>query len=52
MEGRALFSPLIKEKLMAVKAGWEGRYFEDFEVGDIYRSRIGRTLTQAACQQH
>jgi acyl dehydratase len=47
MEGRALFSPLIKEKLMAVKAGWEGRYFEDFEVGDIYRSRIGRTLTQA-----
>ena len=32
---------------MAVKQGWEGRYFEDFEVGDIYRCRLGRTLTEA-----
>src|SRR3954463_13389796 len=32
---------------MAVKTGWEGRYFEDFAVGDIYRCRLGRTLTQA-----
>ncbi len=32
---------------MTVKAGWEGRYFEDFEVGDVYRARIGRTITQA-----
>jgi itaconyl-CoA hydratase len=32
---------------MTVKPGWQGRYFEDFEVGDIYRSRIGRTITQA-----
>jgi itaconyl-CoA hydratase len=31
---------------MAVKPSWEGRYFEDFEVGDVYRSRIGRTVTQ------
>ena len=31
---------------MAIKPGWEGRYFEDFEVGDVYRSRIGRTVTQ------
>jgi len=30
---------------MAVKQGWEGRYFEDFEVGDIYRCRLGRTVT-------
>jgi itaconyl-CoA hydratase len=30
---------------MAVKRGWEGRYFEDFAVGDVYRSRIGRTIT-------
>jgi hypothetical protein len=22
---------------MPVKPGWEGRFFEDFEVGDIYR---------------
>ena len=32
---------------MPVKPGWEGRFFEDFEVGDVYRSRIGRTVTQA-----
>lgn len=31
---------------MAVKTGWEGRYFEDFEVGDIYPHPLGRTLTQ------
>jgi itaconyl-CoA hydratase len=31
---------------MPVQTGWEGRFFEDFSVGDIYRSRIGRTVTQ------
>lgn len=31
---------------MAVKTGWEGRYFEDFEVGDVYPHPLGRTLTQ------
>ena len=30
-----------------IKAGWEGRFFEDFEVGDIYRCRYGRTVTEA-----
>jgi acyl dehydratase len=25
---------------------WQGRFFEDFEVGDVYRSRLGRTVTQ------
>ena len=30
---------------MAVVDGWVGRYFEDFKVGDIYRSRLGRTIT-------
>lgn len=30
---------------MAIKEGWAGRYFEDFEVGDIYRHRLGRTVT-------
>lgn len=24
---------------------WRGRYFEDFEVGDVFRSRLGRTIT-------
>ena len=32
---------------MPVKPGWEGRYFEDFEVGDVYRCRYGRTVTEA-----
>jgi itaconyl-CoA hydratase len=30
---------------MSVVSGWEGRYFEDFNVGDVYRCRLGRTLT-------
>ena len=30
-----------------VKPGWEGRYFEDFQVGDVYRCRFGRTVTEA-----
>ncbi|MFZ2052230.1 MAG: MaoC family dehydratase [Solirubrobacteraceae bacterium] len=25
---------------------WRGRFFEDFEVGDVYRSRLGRTVTE------
>ncbi|MPZ92293.1 MAG: MaoC family dehydratase [Actinobacteria bacterium] len=32
---------------MSVKDGWVGRYYEDFEVGDIYRFALGRTITQA-----
>lgn len=31
---------------MSVKEGWQGRYFEDFEVGDVYRCRYGRSLTE------
>jgi itaconyl-CoA hydratase len=30
-----------------VKPGWQGRFFEDFEIGDIYRCRYGRTVTEA-----
>lgn len=30
-----------------LKTGWTGRYFEDFSVGDIYRSRLGRTISEA-----
>jgi len=32
---------------MAIVEGWQGRFFEDFKVGDIYRSRVGRTITDA-----
>ena len=27
--------------------GWHGRFFEDFQVGDVYRHPLGRTLTTA-----
>lgn len=30
---------------MGVKAGWEGRCYEDFEVGDVYIHPLGRTIT-------
>src|SRR3954454_19878657 len=30
---------------MAIKEGWRGRFFEDFEVGDIYKHPLGRTIT-------
>ena len=26
--------------------GWEGRYFEDFTVGDVYRHAHGRTISE------
>lgn len=32
---------------MTIKDGWQGRFLEDFEVGDIYRCRYGRTVTEA-----
>ena len=32
---------------MSEKVGWIGRFYEDFIVGDIYRSRIGRTISEA-----
>ena len=31
---------------MSVKPGWQGRFFEDFEPGDRYRARLGRTVTE------
>ena len=30
---------------MAVQKGWQGRFFEDFEVGDVYEHPLGRTVT-------
>ena len=31
---------------MSEKKGWQGRFFEDFEVGDVYAHPLGRTITQ------
>src|SRR5215217_5968676 len=30
---------------MAKREGWRGRFFEDFEVGDVYEHPSGRTVT-------
>lgn len=32
---------------MAIKKGWEGRFLDDFEVGDVYEVSYGRTITEA-----
>ncbi|HUZ87856.1 MAG TPA: MaoC family dehydratase [Candidatus Baltobacterales bacterium] len=32
---------------MTVKPGWKGRFYEDFEVGDVYEHPLGRTITTA-----
>jgi len=32
---------------MSIKLGWDGRFYEDFEVGDIYRHPLGRTITES-----
>jgi acyl dehydratase len=32
--------------MSTVRPGWEGRFFEDFQVGDVYRCRYGRTVTE------
>ncbi|MEW6636491.1 MAG: MaoC family dehydratase [Actinomycetota bacterium] len=30
---------------MPEREGWRGRFFEDFEVGDVYEHPLGRTVT-------
>jgi acyl dehydratase len=30
----------------AAPKSWRGRYYEDFDVGDVFRSRLGRTITE------
>ena len=30
---------------MTIKPGWNGRFYEDFEVGDVYQHPLGRTVT-------
>src|SRR5258708_14975264 len=30
---------------MTIKEGWRGRFFEDFDVGDVYQHPLGRTVT-------
>ena len=32
---------------MGLKQGWTGRFFEDFEIGGVYRHPLGRTVSEA-----
>lgn len=32
---------------MSKQPGWEGRFYEDFEVDDVYRHPLGRTITES-----
>jgi itaconyl-CoA hydratase len=32
---------------VSVKPGWQGRFFEDFEIGDVYQHPLGRTVSEA-----
>jgi len=32
---------------MPVREGWGGRFYEDFEVGDVYKHPLGRTISEA-----
>jgi acyl dehydratase len=32
---------------MTIKEGWRGRFFEDFEPGDVYQHPLGRTVIGA-----
>ncbi|TDD70719.1 MaoC family dehydratase [Jiangella aurantiaca] len=32
---------------MAIKPGWQGRFYEDFEIDDVYQHPLGRTVTEA-----
>jgi itaconyl-CoA hydratase len=34
------------EEFVAPKE-WRGRFYEDLEIGDVYRSRLGRTISEA-----
>ncbi len=31
---------------MTLKPGWQGRFYEDFEIGDVYQHPLGRTITE------
>ena len=39
--------PLEEKSGMPPRETWFGRYYEDFEVGDVYRSPLGRTISEA-----
>jgi acyl dehydratase len=36
----------MSTELQAAPKAWRGRFFEDLEVGDVFRSRLGRTISE------
>lgn len=32
---------------MTITPGWTGRFYEDFQVGDVYQHPLGRTITES-----
>lgn len=37
----------VERRVDAAPKEWRGRFFEDVEVGDVFDSRLGRTITEA-----
>jgi acyl dehydratase len=37
----------MSTELQTAPKAWRGRFLEDFEVGDVFRSRLGRTISEA-----
>ena len=36
----------MQSESTAAPKTWRGRFYEDFEAGDVFRSRLGRTITE------
>jgi acyl dehydratase len=36
----------MSSDVQAAPKEWRGRFYEDFEIGDVFRSRLGRTITE------
>ena len=36
----------MSTETMAAPKSWRGRFYEDFAVGDVFKSRLGRTVTE------
>src|SRR5438093_13364311 len=36
----------MSSETAAAPKTWRGRFYEDFSVGDVFRSRLGRTITE------
>lgn len=45
-DGRASSFGRTEDGAVTAVAGWRGRFFEDFAVGDVYHHQLGRTVTQ------